>query len=121
MAEHQHQRFEKSGMRIAFRQQPQMGGDRLKPVDSDGAIEEPRRVQLQRFDGKSAEMFVETRAPGDFHLISGLKHRLQLAGSATTDETEMTAVRPGHHLGNGGGFAMPPDAKNYSLVTPFHA
>jgi len=120
MGDHHGQRLVEAAMGVALRQQSQMRGHGLQPVDGDRAVHQPGGIHLDRLGLKDAEMLVEAGPPQQVDAVAGLQHRLLLARAAAAHQAEMAAMRARHHLENGAGFAMLAGAENDSLVAPFH-
>ena len=77
-------------------------------------------TEMRMLDAAVELIAVRGSGPQEIDTISGLQHGLLLARTPTPDKTEMAAVRTGHHLKDGAGFAMPSRAKDDSFVAPFH-
>ncbi|MCY1300878.1 hypothetical protein D9M70_504640 [compost metagenome] len=107
-------------MRVTLRQQPQECSERLNAIDRGCRFHQPRGPQLHRLDAEFAHMLVKPRAPGDFHRIARLQHRLHDARAARAHHAEMPAVGGAHDLHDGRAFAVPSYAENNGLIAPLH-
>ncbi len=74
----------------------------------------------QGFDGESADMVVEPRAPGEVYLRAGLEKGCHAARGPAAHDTGMAAVGCGEHLDDRGAFAVRPHGEDRALVPPFH-
>jgi hypothetical protein len=99
MLDDQPERLVEPLMRVAFRQQPEMPGERLQPIDGGGAVEEARRIEVERLDLEGAEMFVEPGAPDDVDPVAGLQDGLLLARAA---EAGFWLCQPAAQIARGG-------------------
>ena len=107
-------------MGITLRQETQMRGGKLQPVECHRLLDEPRRGKADGLDLHHAEMLVHARAPDDIDAIAGLKQRLHAAGASAAHQTHMTAMLTRHQFKDGAGFPVPPRSKDNTFVSPFH-
>jgi hypothetical protein len=104
-----------------YRMGAQMRGERLDAVDGGGGGEQPRGVELQGLHLIGAQMLVQPCAPGEFHAVSRLEHRLHALRPAAAHHAQVPAVHGRHRLDNDAGLAMPAGAEHNAFVAPFHA
>ena len=66
------------------------------------------------------EMLIEPRTPDRAHRVAGLEHRAELGTHSATDQAEMPAVFPRHHLEDCIRLPVAARAEHDAFVGPFH-